>query len=256
MYLNCKPDLALAPYIERLWYCEGYQATHRRERVLPNGRFQLIINLAQATGASLILGMTTRHSILETASIQSVMGAVFRPGGARAFFSPPADEFSNRPAALDDLWNSRGRRLRERLVETADPIARMRILQDELKQCLGRNAELHCAVRFALTQFHCDPSALRIVEVARDAGISRRHFAGLFREQVGLTPKLYCRLLRFREVVRRIATGEPVDWAQVSLDGAYYDQAHMSHEFHEFAGISPGGWLASERPFLNHAVMD
>jgi AraC-like DNA-binding protein len=256
MYLQCRPDFLLAPYIEKVWYCEGYQATHRRERVLPNGRFQLIINLARAAGPSVILGMSTRHSILETASIQSVMGVVFRPGGALPFFSPPADEFSNRPVALDDLWNTPGRELRERLLETANPAARMRILQEEFKHRLGRHAELHCAVRFGLAEFHCDPLAVRIVEVAREAGISRRRFGGLFREQVGLTPKLYCRLLRFHQVVRRIASGAPVDWAQVSLDGGYYDQAHMAHEFHEFAGISPGGWLTSERPFLNHAVAD
>ena len=37
--------------------------------------------------------MRTRHSILETASIQSVIGVVFRPGGAQAFFDSAADEF-------------------------------------------------------------------------------------------------------------------------------------------------------------------
>jgi AraC-like DNA-binding protein len=95
-----------------------------------------------------------------------------------------------------------------------------------------------------------------ILEVARDARLSRRRFAGLFREQVGLTPKLYCRLRRFQQVVRRIASGAPIHWAQVSLDGGYYDQAHMAHEFREFSGVSPGAWLASERPFLNHAVVD
>jgi len=30
----------------------------------------------------------------------------------------------------------------------------------------------------------------------------------------------------------------------------------MAHEFREFSGISRGAWLASARPFLNHAVID
>jgi hypothetical protein len=30
----------------------------------------------------------------------------------------------------------------------------------------------------------------------------------------------------------------------------------MAHEFREFAGVTPGSWRASERPFLNHAVID
>jgi hypothetical protein len=87
MYARCRPELSLVPYVEMLWYCDGYQPVHRRERVLPNGRFQLIIDLsARARGDSIVLGMSTRYSLLETASVKSVIGVVFRPGGARAFF--------------------------------------------------------------------------------------------------------------------------------------------------------------------------
>jgi len=95
-----------------------------------------------------------------------------------------------------------------------------------------------------------------VIEVARDAGLSRRRFAQLFREQVGPTPKLYCRLRRFQQVVRRIASGAPVDWAEVALDGGFCDQSHMANEFRNFSGLSPGVFLASERPFRNHVVMD
>jgi AraC-like DNA-binding protein len=56
--------------------------------------------------------------------------------------------------------------------------------------------------------------------------------------------------------MRRIASGAPIDWTQVSLDGGYYDQAHMAHEFREFSGVPPGAWRASEGPFQNHAVID
>ncbi len=83
-----------------------------------------------------------------------------------------------------------------------------------------------------------------------------RWFSQLFREQVGITPKLYCRLLRFRQVVRQITSGGPVDWADVALAGGYCDQAHLAHEFRDFSGISPGSYLAAVRPFVNHVRMD
>jgi len=256
MYLHWRPTFPLARYVEMLWCCEGYEATHRQERVLPNARFQLIIDLAPRPGPSIVVGMRTSYSILETASVQSVIGVVFRPGGARTFFDPPADEFYNRPVSLDQVWSSASAMLRDRLLEATGPAARLRILEADLQRRLGQATELHSAVRYALGEFGRDPHVSGILEVARDARLSRRRFAGLFREQVGLTPKLYCRLRRFQQVVRRIASGAPIHWAQVSLDGGYYDQAHMAHEFREFSGVSPGAWLASERPFLNHAVVD
>ncbi len=60
MYLQRPLSVALAPHVEKLWYCEGYEATHRRERVLPNERFQLIIDLTPQVGSSMIVGMRTR----------------------------------------------------------------------------------------------------------------------------------------------------------------------------------------------------
>jgi AraC-like DNA-binding protein len=256
MYVQYGPGLPLAPYVEKLWYCEGYPAAHRRERVLPNGRFQLIIDLTPRSGSSIIVGMRTAHSLLETASIQSVVGVVFRPGGTLPFFGAPADEFYDHTVPLDQVWSSASGKLRDRLLEADNPAARLRILEADLRQRLGQPAELHSAVRYALQEFGRYPHTAGILEVAREAGLSRRRFAGLFREQVGIAPKLYCRLRRFQQVVRRGASGAPVNWAQVSLDGGYYDQAHMAHEFREFSGVSPGEWLASERPFVNHAVVD
>ncbi len=256
MHLQRPPGPALAPYVETLWCYEGYPATHRQERVLPNPRFQLIIDLAPRPGPSLIVGMRPQYSILETSSVQSVIGVVFRPGGARPFFDAPADEFCDRPVALDQVWNSVAGELRDRLLGAADPAARLRLLEAVLQRHLRQAAELHGAVRYALAEFGRGPYPAGILKVAQSTGLSRRRFAGLFREQVGLTPKLYCRLCRFQKVVRRIAAGAPIDWAQVALDGGYYDQAHMAHEFREFSGVSPGAWQASERPFLNHAVVE
>jgi AraC-like DNA-binding protein len=256
MYAQLRPSFPLAPYIEMLWCCNGYKSTHRRERVLPDARFQLIIDLTARSAPPIVVGMRTSHSILETASVQSVMGVLFRPGGGQPFFDPPADEFCDRAVSLDEIWGTASGKLRDRILDAPGSAARLRVLEAELQVRLTLGRGLHSAVRYALGEFSHDSRAVSVLEVAHETGLSRRRLATLFREQVGLSPKLYCRLRRFQQVVRRIASGAPIDWAQVSVDGGYYDQAHMSHEFREFSGVSPGAWRASDRPFLNHAVID
>ena len=256
MLLERTPTHGLASYVEKLWYCDSYTVPHRRERVLPTGKFQLIIDLAPTAAPAIVVGMQSRFSVVDTVLIQSVIGILFRPGGARAFFDVPADEFYNRVVRLDSIWGRSVDDLRIRLLEAATPAQKFDVVEEQLWRKYLSRLQLHAAVRYGLEQLRHVPHVDSIADLSKDAGLSRRRFSHLFREQVGLTPKLYCRLHRFQGVVRRIAAGAPVDWADVALAAGYCDQAHLANEFHEFSGISPGTYASGDRPFQNHVVID
>jgi AraC-like DNA-binding protein len=204
--------------------------------------------------------MRSQYIVIDTAAIQSVMGVIFRPGGARRFFEAPAHDFYNQVVPLDLVWGSQVTQLRDRLREVVTVGGKFQVLETALLQVMRRGDEkrlaLHPSVQYALPEFRRAPHIRTVIGVSGDAGLSRRRFSQLFREQVGITPKLYCRLIRFRKVVRQIAAGGPVVWADVALAGGYYDQAHLAHEFRDFSGISPSSYLAAERPFVNHVRMD
>jgi len=72
-----------------------------------------------------------------------------------------------------------------------------------------------------------------------DTGLSHTRFIQLFRENVGLTPKLFYRVRRFRTLPDRIGKGMPVNWAELAVDCGYFDQAHLIRDFRAFAGITP-----------------
>jgi AraC-like DNA-binding protein len=168
---------------------------------------------------SLVLGIRSHYSVIHTAVLQSAMGVVFWPGGARVFFDSPADAFYNESVPLDLLWGSK-----------------------------AANCETVCERQA--------PHIRSVLDVTKEVGLSRRRLAQLFREQVGLTPKLFCRLHRFQGVLRQIALGAPVDWADLALAGGYCDQAHVGHEFREFSGMSPSAYLASQRTVASHPPID
>jgi AraC-like DNA-binding protein len=270
MLLAQQPSPPLASYVEKLWYCDGYQGVHRKERVLPNGKFQLVISLAEGPlrapgtpteewgqlASSLVLGIRSHYSVIHTAVLQSAMGVVFWAGGARAFFDSPADAFYNESVPLDLIWGSKASELHERLRAAGTAVKKFRVLEIALLERVHKGLELHNAVRYALREFAQAPHIRSVLDVRKETGLSRRRFAQLFREQVGLTPKLFCRLHRFQGVLRQIALGAPVDWADLALAGGYCDQAHLAHEFRDFSGVSPTAYLASERTVVNHLPID
>lgn len=255
MLYTRRPAPPLSDFVESLWYCENYQAPHRRERVLPNGAFDLILDLACGS-APLVCGMRTQHCVIETAFLRGIMGVLFRPGGARPFFDQPSDEFFNLDVALDCVWGRGAATLIERMQYAPTPDAKFDALEAALLARLSRRSvDPHPAVRHALLAFTQTKHAGAVQEVAAGYGLSRRRLGQLFREQVGIPPKLYCRLRRFQDVVQQIARGGRVDWADVALAGGYTDQSHLAHDFREFSGITPGAYLAADRPHANHVPL-
>src|SRR3984893_9100332 len=87
------------------------------------------------------------------------------------------------------------------------------------------------------------PETQKIAAVADRIGLSARRFIDVFRKEVGLTPKLFCRVRRFQKVLRLVQRGRPVAWADVALDCGYYDQAHFIHDFRAFSGLTPTAYL-------------
>jgi AraC-like DNA-binding protein len=270
MRLTRQPCAALAPHVKELWYCDGHQGIHGALRVLPTGRFELAFSLAEGpisaligpmgTGdeiaPSLLLGIRSRFNLIESARLRSAMGVVFRPGGLRAFSKMPADEFHNKNISLDLIWGSMVRALRDRLRDANHPAEKFRVLEGALLERLNERVRLSDAVRYSLLEFTHRPQIPRVREIAREAGLSRRRFTQLFREQVGMPPKLYCRLQRFQNALKQISSGAPVEWAQLAQAAGYCDQAHLAHEFRDFSGLSPTAYLAGVPLFPDPASID
>jgi AraC-like DNA-binding protein len=102
-----------------------------------------------------------------------------------------ADDFYNQVVPLDLVWGSRVTQLRDRLREGVTVGEKFRVLETALLQVLQRGAEkrlaLHPSVQYALGEFRRVPHIRSVIGVAREAGLSRRRFSQLFREQVGIT---------------------------------------------------------------------
>jgi AraC-like DNA-binding protein len=270
MRVAYQPCAALTPHVKELWYCDGHQGVHGTQRVLPKGRFELAFSLAEGPinaltdpmgdgfeiAPSLLMGIRSRFSIIDSAKLRSAMGVVFRPGGVHAFLNTAVDAFQNRNVSLDLIWGSMVRTLRDRLCDANHPAEKFQVLEVALLEHLNQRAQLNAAVRYALQEFANRPQIPRVREIAHEAGLSRRRFAQLFREQIGVTPKLYCRLQRFQNTLKQIASGVSVDWAQLALAAGYCDQAHLAREFRDFSGLSPNACLAGIRPSTSHDSVD
>jgi AraC-like DNA-binding protein len=270
-YLARKPAAPLSDFVDLLWLYEGYDVPHEKERLLPDGTVELVINLAEdrirvydphdsekttTIPGCVVSGPRSEFFIIDTAGEASTVGVHFKPGGACPFFRVPPAEMINQSVALDCLWGDEATFLRERLLSGQTPEKKLRVLEGCLLEQLFKPLERHPVVNFALQQI-CRPlPPPAMSQIVGRTGFSQRHFIQLFSDEVGLTPKLFSRVSRFQKVIRTAHRLGEISWTQIALDCGYYDQAHFIHDFQSFAGITPSEYLARKTPHVNHVPMD
>ena len=253
------PAPPLSQYIAWLWYYVDYFPDHDRQFVLPDGTFELIINLEdrprklfdrhdrhryRSFKRAWISGPHREYIEIDAVPGSTMIGAHFLPGGAASFIGVPCDELADRVEELDMIWGSWAWEWRERSQTAQGAQAKLALLEQLLMSRLGQvQAERARGVNWAVKRFAHQPHLKSIQVVTRELGISHKHFIEQFRREVGLTPKLFCRILRFQQVLRRIHERKAVRWADVANSCGYFDQAHFINDFGRFAGVNPSAYL-------------
>jgi len=265
-----KPAPPLSDFVDLLWLHEGCATAHEKERLLPDGTVELVVNLREdripvydphnperfhTIAGCVVSGPRSEFFVIDTASSASTIGVHFKPGGAFPFFHVPPAELSNQSVALDTLWGGGSARLRERLLMAPSSEQKFLVLEECLLEQLAKPLERHPAVNFAIQRFRRAPHG-PVSAIVDAVGFSQRRFIQLFSDEVGLTPKLFCRVSRFQRVVHTAHCLDEIKWAEMALDCGYYDQAHFNHDFQEFAGITPMQYLEQKTPHVNHVPME
>ena len=253
-----EPGPPLRRYVDYMWRVDGPNMPPSRQPVYPDGAMALVLHLRRPTASwfiddkphsirvPLIAGPYSRSFQIDPSQSVALFGVHFRPGASRLFYPLAAHELHNTDVALSDLIPGEADRLLNDMCSARDPEAQFRVMEDYLSLKVAAAPPIHPAIDYAVRRFKRPGGPLRIREVQSQLGLSHTRFIQLFREHVGLTPKLFCRVSRFRHSMDHIRKGIPVNWAELALACGYFDQAHLIRDFQAFAGTTP---LAYSREF-------
>ncbi|SEO38391.1 transcriptional regulator, AraC family [Duganella sp. CF517] len=197
------------------------------------------------------VGMMSSAIVVASAGPVGTVAVRFKPGAAGAFLATPLHALTDQRADIDLLW---GRSDADRLADALwtrelDDRARIALIETQLLRRLRHADSAACSgaalIRRALGAIDTSGGGLRIDELAGELGVSRQHLAAQFRARVGLSPKLYARICRFRRATAALKAAAAPDWARLALDCGYFDQSHLIHDFQEFAGSAPERFLSA-----------
>ncbi|NYE63236.1 AraC-like DNA-binding protein [Duganella sp. 1224] len=250
-YREYLPHPTLAPYLQCVWAARAPASAHVH-RVLPDNCVDILWQDGGQPGFA--VGMMSSSSLVPSARPVRTLAVRFKPGMAGLFLPAPLQALTDQHADIDLLWDrSDADRLADALWTTDAPErARLAVIERELLRRL-RAGPAHPAtsltlVRQALGALESGGGALRVEHLAAELGVSRQHLAAQFRQHVGLSPKLFARICRFRRATAALKSARSPDWPQLALDCGYFDQSHLIHDFQEFAGSAPERFHFSNHP--------
>jgi AraC-like DNA-binding protein len=247
-YAEYAPSPRFRTLVEKLWLLDGY-ASGAADAVVPDGRMELVFHYKGAfwrhrdaeqpveQPLSLLVGQMIEPVILTPRGYAGVAAIRLRPAAARTLLRFPLAEISGRFVDLESIFPNVAA-LRARLAEASDDEQRIGELEEWLLDlaCPPPRRDIEAAVAAVLQTG--GRATIESLSVLTGTGV--RQLERQFRDDVGLSPKVFSRIVRLQSALKRIRGG--LRLSDVALSCGYYDQAHMTRDFRQLAAMSPGMW--------------
>ncbi|MDH3476429.1 MAG: hypothetical protein OEM59_22345, partial [Rhodospirillales bacterium] len=273
MFLHLhRPGPPLDRFVELVTYFEGYSPGHTKEKLLPDGAVEIVVDLtdtpkklydrkdhsrARDFRGAWISGMRRDWIVIEASQGSSMSVIRFRPGGAFPFLGFAVEGITDTVDHLDAVLGKSTRLLRERLLAAPTVDTKMAAVEGWLLERAGSRLEPSPVIEYMARRLFA-PAGIRITDVVEEIGYSQRHVLSLFRRWVGLSPKRYGRIRRFQQVLTSVArSAGPVDletaalqrapaptepdWAEVAMAGLCRGGRHRGRARLGRAGPRSGG---------------
>jgi AraC-like DNA-binding protein len=189
-----------------------------------------------------VIGTMSRPLIVTTTGPVSLLGVRFRPGGLSGFCALNAAELTDAQVDLTNFWGQWAQEAWHRLGE-ASPAERIGLLQKVLSARANGRIQTDPFIHHCVARIEAARGGLRIADLEKSTGLSARQLERKFARHLGISPKTFARVVRFKGVAAAAANPDPPDWVRLAGDFGYADQPHLAREFKAFSGLTPVNYL-------------
>lgn len=222
------------------------------ERLYPCGETQILFhygtpfltlenNNRSRQPQSIICGQMTKYQDIIADSAAGLIGIVFHPYSLYTISHIPSDELSDASLSLTDI-NRIFKPLENRIRDARSTKERISIIEEFLnKRVLISNLVHFNIMKESSSLLSHSNSGIRIKQLAEHFSMSERQYERIFKDFVGVPPKTFSELMRFKKsfyVIKSTSNG-----AYAANASGYYDQPQFVKSFKKYSGYTPGEFL-------------
>ena len=256
-YVEYQPSEFLNRFIKCYWVLENTDSsTNSPEPILPDGSPEIVFNLSdrfkryfdgqvEMQPQTIVVGQIKKRVLIEPTGGVKLFGIRFKPNGLYPILKQPLGEITNKIEAIEEVFGVAGRELEDRLFEADSLNQRIQIIERTLAKFYVREED-PTVTSYALDLIARSSGNLSVRDLARFLDTTEKTLERRFKREVGITPKLFCRITRLQKVLQVANEIPRVNWADLANSAGYFDQAHFINEFREFADVSPVQFLENQ----------
>lgn len=231
------PSPDLEPFVDYYWIVDwdlrGRPA--HEQKVLPHPNVHLAF---EATGSE-VHGVDRKLFVRRIEGRGKVLGVRFWPGAFHPFWRAPLSQLNDCVIPAAEVFGPAVERTRAAVMNAADDAEMAAHAERMLCASAPEPDPVAGQVRAMVERIVSDQALRRTDQLAATLGVPARRLQRLFAEYVGVSPKWVMRRARMHDAAERADSGSPVDWAALSADLGYADQAHLTRDFTATIGVPP-----------------
>ena len=249
-YLPEQPffQLSTKEFVSRVGSASGLLAQYYSFKVPPNenraivavpdGTIDIIFHCSASAPTASVCGSVKKGKQIEFKKGSLYFGARFLPGTAKQLLKSPLSTFTDREILLDDIQNNSNEFV-ELICEAVSFDERIALFEKYYTRCNNNEDCTPSLIAFLLEKITTSCGEIRVQALAEETGYSTRHVSNIFKKYVGISPKLFSRIVRFQRSFRLLTLQKKETFANFAQNAGYYDQAHFINEFKEFSLNTP-----------------
>ena len=247
MYKEYPPDLRLQHLIETYWVADGMVESPVTQRVLPDGCVDIIFDFGSSNNTrqhsaglpKLVGTMTSLLEISYQPGQVQMMGIRFAPAGITAFTRIPVSGITNRNIELPLTETLFDESFYERLPEMESMQERIAYINAYFLTRIHKLYLPDRQIRHAVSLIQGNNGHLSVRKIAGEVCLSERQFERKFKTTIGISPKAFSNIIRFRSVYSYMETHPDESMYEIAIACGYHDHSHMNKEFQRLGGLSP-----------------
>lgn len=200
-----------------------------------------------------VVGQTTQPCVGNVQGKLVFLIVFFKPVGLHYFFGTNMDILTNKTVDLFDfLGNERAASLISNLNSNNDIDIQINCLNNFFTKI--NNTHNIDYTQKAITLIEATHGNISIKDVEEKLCINRRTLERHFKIQVGISPKVYAQIFRFKCAMHFLKANPTATWAQITYENGFSDQSHLIKYFKEYLKVSPNNLVTLDNDFINYML--